>query len=90
MATLYTATQIGGFTEYNEEFDYNLSTMLAANQLLVNDNSFWESKTKLRLFIDSGDKAVTNASDIFSAQLCYDEGTALRISSPYYFNESTR
>ncbi len=89
MSTLYTSTQIKGFTEYNENFDYNLSSILASNPLLVNDNSFRENKTNLRLFIDSGDKAVLDSSDIVSAQLCYDEATKIRLSSPYYFNEST-
>ncbi len=89
MGALYVSTQIVGFTSFNEDFDYNLSTMLAANPLLINDNSFKDNKANLRLFIDSGDKAITNASDIVSAQLCYDQGTALRLSSPYYFNEST-
>ncbi len=89
MATLYSATEISGFTEYNEQFDYNLSSMLAANPLLINDNAFRSNKTNLRLFIDSGNQAITNSSDIVSAQLCYDEGTKLRLSSIYYFNEST-
>ncbi len=89
MATIYASSQIKAFTEYNEQFDYNLSTMLAANPLLVNDNSFRGSKDTLRLYIDSGNQAILNSSDIVSAQLCYDEGTKLRLSSPYYFNEST-
>lgn len=89
MASIYSSTQLSGFTEYNEEFDYNLSSMLAANPLLINDNSFRENKTNLRLFIDSGNNAISYSSDIVSAQLCYDEGTKLRLGSPYYFNEST-
>ncbi len=88
-AVLYTSTQLTGFTDYSEQFDYDLSTMLAANPLLVNDNSFWENKSKLRLLINSGNNAIVYSSDIVSAQLCYDEATKLRLSSPYYFNEST-
>lgn len=85
---LYSATGLYGLTSYNEDFDYNLTTMLAANPLLINDNSFRISKTNLRLFIDSGDKAITRSSDIDAAQLCYDQATQLRVSSQYYFNES--
>jgi hypothetical protein len=63
--------------------------MLAANPLLVNDNSFWRQKTNLRLFIDSGNQAIVQSSDIASAQLCYDLETNLMLNSEYYFNEST-
>ena len=86
---LYTVTGVYGLTSYNEDFDYGLTTLLAANQLLVNDNSFKDNKSNLRLFIDSGDNAITRSSDIVSAQLCYDQATNLRLNSIYYFNEST-
>jgi hypothetical protein len=86
---LYASNQLVGLTGYGEEFDYNLTTMLAANPLLVNDNSFWRQKTNLRLFIDSGNQAIVQSSDIASAQLCYDLETNLMLNSEYYFNEST-
>lgn len=89
MAVLYSSTGLYGFTSYNEDFDYSLTTILNSNPLLINDNSFRINKTDLRLFIDSGDKAVSRASDIEGAQLSYDEATKLRLSSQYYFNEST-
>ncbi len=89
MAVLYTSTQLVAFTSFNEEFDYTLTTMLAANPLLVNDNSFMSSKSKFRVLIDSGDQAVVQSSDIESAQLCYDEATKIRTGSEYYFNESS-
>lgn len=86
---LYAVTQLVGLTGFGEEFDYNLTTMLAANPLLVNDNSFFRSKTNLRLFIDSGNQAIVQSSDITSAQLCYNEATKLMLGSEYYFNESS-
>jgi hypothetical protein len=46
------------FTLYNETFDYGLTTMLSANPLLINDNSFWGNKVKLREAIDSGNQAL--------------------------------
>lgn len=85
---LYAVTGLYGLTSYNEDFDYNLTTMLAANPLLINDNSFRVNKINLRLFIDSGDNAITRSSDIDAAQLCYDQATQLRLGSEYYFNES--
>lgn len=89
MAALYSSTDLQGFTPYGEEFDYNLTTMLAANPLLINDNSFRRNKEDVRIFIDSGNQAILEATDIVSAQLCYDLENALRVSSIYYFNEST-
>lgn len=89
MAALYSSTLLAGYTPYGEEFDYNLTTMFAANPLLINDNEFRNSKMNLRLFIDSGNQAIIEASDIVSAQLCYDLETYLRLNSIYYFNEST-
>jgi hypothetical protein len=75
-----------GFKEFNEEFDYGLTQNVASNQLLLNDNNFWSNKSKLRTAIDSGDKAIQTASDIYSAQQCYDIATDLRINAQYYFN----
>ncbi len=86
---LESAEAFVGLTAYNEDFDYGLTTVLASNPLLVNDNSFRENKMNLRVFIDSGNNAITRSSDIVSAQICYDEATKIRLGSVYYFNEST-
>ncbi len=88
-SVLYSAPGLYGLTSYNETFDYNLTSILASNPLLVNDNSFRNNKTNLRLYIDAGNQAIEVGSDIEAAQLCYDEATKLRTSSQYYFNEST-
>jgi len=85
---LYDTDGTYGLTSYNEDFDYGLTTVLAANPLLINDNSFKQNKSNLRLFIDSGDLAITRSSDIISAQLCYDQATTIRLNSEYYFNQS--
>ena len=85
---LYDADGTYGLTSYNEDFDYGLTTVLASNPLLINDNSFKQNKSNLRLFIDSGDLAIERASDIISAQLCYDQATVLRLKSEYLFNQS--
>jgi len=87
-ATIYSTSGEYGLTSYNEDFDYDLTTILASNPLLINDNSFKENKTNLRLFIDSGDNAILRSSDIVSAQQCYTEATNIRLNSIYYFNES--
>lgn len=75
-----------GFTEYNEEADYGFTQLMAANPLLINDNNFWSNKNKLRTLIDSGNNAITRASDLYNAQRCYDAATELVASSQYLFN----
>jgi hypothetical protein len=75
-----------GLTEYSEEFDYGLTQNVASNQRLMNNNNFWYNKSKLRTLIDSGNKAILNYSDIYSAQQCYDQATDLDTDSTYYFN----
>lgn len=82
---LYNTSQNKGFTSFNEDFDYQLTQMLSGNPLLVNDANFFQSKSDLRTEIDSGDKAITRADDIYGAQQCYDRATNLRLNSQYYF-----
>lgn len=86
---LYDKSLNFGFSQYNEDFDYQLTTLMASNPLLIQDNSFYEEKSNLRTFIDAGDKAVTRVSDIYAAQLCYDQATNLRLNSQYYFNANS-
>lgn len=83
----YTIDAIG-FTEYNEDFDYELTQRMSANPLLINDNNFWGNKSKLRSLIDAGNNAITNASDISNAQLCYDVATGMQDNAQYLFNSN--
>jgi len=87
-AVLYDKTIQYGFTLYNETFDYGLTTLLAANPLLINDNRFFSEKSELREAIDSGNNALSLAADLYNAQQAYDRATAIRLSSQYYFNEN--
>jgi hypothetical protein len=83
---LYSSQQLIGFTLYNETFDYQLTQVLSGNPLRINDNQFFEQKSKLRDCIDSGNQALTLASDIVAAQQCYKIATDIRLSSQYIFN----
>jgi hypothetical protein len=83
---LYDKVNYTGLTEFNEEFDYGLTQNVASNPLLINDNNFWMNKLKLRILIVSGNNAITNVGDIYSAQQCYDMATELRSSAQYKFN----
>jgi hypothetical protein len=85
-AVLWESVSLQGFTGFNEEFDYQLTQLLTANPLLINDNDFFPSKSNLRTSIDSGNQAISIASDLYAAQQCYDRATNLRTSSQYYFN----
>ncbi len=83
---LYSLTKLYGLTLYNETFDYGLTQMLTANPPLMNESNFRENKSNLRTLIDSGNQAVTLASDLYGAQQCYDAATELRLNSQYSFN----
>lgn len=89
-AILYDYTiDASGFTQYNETFDYSKTQQLQYNPLLINDNNFWSNKSKLRSLIDSGNNAILVASDLFSAQQCYDLATDIRLSGQYLFNSNS-
>jgi len=75
-----------GFTEFNEEFLYSQTQLMAGNPLLINDNNFWTNYSKMRTLIDAGNNAITYASDLYNAQLCYDTATGIRNESQYTFN----
>ena len=87
---LYDSTQDAvGLTLFNESFDYEKTQNIAANPTLVNDNNFMGNKYLLRTYIDSGNQAISLASDLVNAQLCYDAATAMRLSAQYLFNQNS-
>lgn len=81
----YTIDAIG-FTEWNENFDYQTTQLITSNNKLTDDNNFWYNKAKIRTLINAGNNAITRDSDLYNAQLCYDAATELRLGSQYYFN----
>ena len=83
---LYTSTEVIGFTSYNENFDYGLTQNMVANPINIQDDDFFQTKSELRTFIDSGNQAIERASDIVGAQQCYNAATNIRVKSQYYFN----
>lgn len=82
---LYTKTIAFGFTAYNETFYYGLTQDQVANSQLTASTEWYENKMKLRVEIDSGDQAISFASDIYSAQECYNRATQFRTNESYYF-----
>lgn len=86
---LYEKIILAGYTLYNESFDYQMTQLLTGNPLLINDNDFFNYKNELRVAIDSGDQAISLASDIYSAQQAFDKANELRVNSQYYFNTNS-
>lgn len=86
---LYDKSEFIGFPCYNEDFDYSLTQNVASNPLLINDNNFWANKNLLQVLIESGDNAISRASDINSCQQCYDMATNLRLNAQYLFNQNS-
>lgn len=78
-----------GFTQYNENASFQLTQALTGNPMLINDNNFAQNKWALRDFIDSGNQAILQASDLYNAQRCYDAATEIRLSSRYLFNQNS-
>lgn len=82
---LYTKTLSFGFTAYNETFYYGLTQDLVANPSLYASQDWFLNKMKLRVYIDSGNQAISFASDIYSAQTCFDLATQMQTNQNYYF-----
>jgi len=82
---LYTKTSLVGFTLYNEQSYYDLTTNQAADPSILLDTNYYQNKSLFRTYIDSGDQAVSLGNDILSAQLCYDKATFLRLNESKFF-----
>lgn len=82
---LYTKTILSYFTLYNETFDYSLMQMLSSQPQYLNDTNWWNNKSILRNYIDSGTQAIVYFNDQQTAQQCYDGATAMRINAAKLF-----
>jgi len=83
---LYTKTIAFGFTAYNETFYYGLTQgeVPIITPAMINSN-YYQNKMLLRVFIDSGNQAITFASDIYSSQVAYDNATYLVTNAKFNF-----
>lgn len=84
-ATIETKTILNGFTLYNEQFYYNLTTKQSSNPLRLDNENYAKNKSMLRMYIDSGNQAITNGNDIKNAQLSYDKATYLSNNENLFF-----
>lgn len=86
--TLYTSSSLEGFTLYNESFYYSLTqaqAMVSNPSYIAQDTNYYNNKMKLRLFIDSGNQAISLGNDITSAQICYDSASYIVANQQNYF-----
>ncbi len=84
-ATIETKTTLSGFTLYNEQFYYNLTTKQSSNPKRLDNENYAKNKSMLRMYIDSGNQSILNASDIKNAQLSYDKATYLSQNENLFF-----
>lgn len=85
---LYDKSKLSGFTAYNEVFYYSLTQGQAAvsnPSYILQDTTYFQNKSKLRVLIDSGNQAVVLGYDITSAQNCYDLATFMVTNQNLYF-----
>lgn len=69
---LYTASVIAVFTGYGEQFYYQLTQNQSGNPNILNDNGYFENKSKLRTLLDSATQSISIGNDIYSAQSSID------------------
>lgn len=79
---LYDKTIATGLTLYNETYDDGLTQKFSGNPLLINDDGYFERKSRIRTDIDSGNQAIVFAEDLFAAQQCYNDATNVRLNYP--------
>lgn len=82
---LYSLSQVFLFKAYSENFDYGLVSSMASQPNLVDDQTFLNNKTKVRLLIDSAVQAIDYASDLNAAQFCLDELYDIITNQSFYF-----
>ncbi len=84
---LYTKELSFGYSAYGETFYYNLtqSQVAITNPMLAASTNYYQNKMKLRVLIDSGDQAISFASDIYSCQVSYDLATYLVTNADFNF-----
>lgn len=84
-AAIYTSTQIYAFTQYGEQFYYQLTQNQTSNPSIVNDNNYYGNKLKLRVELDSATQAINVGKDIYSAQGCITRYNYLISNQNFFF-----
>ena len=67
--SLYNFNLIYAFTQFAENFYYTLTQQQQAQPAFLNDNQYFQNKSKLRVLIDSANQAISVGKDLFSASI---------------------
>jgi hypothetical protein len=65
--SMYNYSVLFAYTQYAEQFYYQLTQGQQAQPTLLNDQEYFQNKSKLRVLIDSCNQAISVGKDIFSA-----------------------
>jgi hypothetical protein len=86
-AVLYDKTQAFGFDAFGQSFYYGLTQTQVPiiNPQVALSTNYYYNKMVLRVLLDSAAQAISYASDIYSAQVCYDSETQMINNANYYF-----
>lgn len=68
-ASLYNASNVYAYTQYAEAYDYSLTQQQQADPSFLNDQQYFQGKSKLRTLIDSANQAINVGKDVFSANI---------------------
>ena len=66
-ASLYNYSVLYAYTQYAEAFYYTLTQGQQAQPSFLNDQQYFQNKSKLRVLIDSANQSISQGDDIFSA-----------------------
>jgi hypothetical protein len=81
----YTYSLLQAFTQYAEAFFYMLTQKQTSQPTLIQDQLYFENKSKLRTLIDSSTQAITEGSDIYSSQSCINQYQQMIANETLYF-----
>jgi hypothetical protein len=73
------------FTEYGEDFYYNLTQDQSANPEKLRDYDYYKNKMMFRVELDSATQAIDQGSDLFSAQKPIDRYRYMMQKSNLFF-----
>jgi hypothetical protein len=82
---IYTKTVLCLFTQYTEQFLYDLTQGQTGNPVLVNDGEYKMKKFELLAEIEYALNAVEMANDVYGAQACLDRAQTIIDNAEYYF-----
>ena len=84
-SSLYNYSVLYAYTQYAEAFFYQLTQAQQAQPDILNDQDYFQNKSKLRVLIDSANQSISVGQDIFSANTSIALYQILLNNKIYYF-----